>query len=164
MWFVRLRLQLKRQTQAMTAEQTHPTRKAAPTVETITALVHGFYADVRQDPLLGPVFEQALHGRWDGHLQRLVDFWSTVALGTRSFRGDVFGKHMALEGVTPAHFAAWVALWQKHTQQLFAPDVARDLQVAAHGIARNLFRGYFGSDPGFIERRPDGHHATNQQA
>lgn len=130
---------------------------AAPTVETITALVHGFYADVRQDPLLGPVFEHALHGRWDAHLQRLVDFWSTVALGTRSFRGDVFSKHMALEGVTPAHFAAWVGLWKKHTEQLFAPDVARDLQVAAHGIARNLFRGYFGSEPGFIARHPDGH-------
>ena len=164
MWFVRLRLQLKRQTQAMNAQQPHPTQKAAPSGETITALVHGFYADVRQDPLLGPVFEQALHGRWDAHLQRLVDFWSTVALGTRSFRGDVFGKHMALEGVTPAHFAAWVALWQKHTAQLFAPDVARDLQVAAHGIARNLFRGYFGSDPGFIERRPDDHQATDPSA
>ena len=148
----------------MNAEQPDPTPNAAPSVETITALVHGFYADVRQDPLLGPVFEQALYGRWDVHLQRMVDFWSTVALGTRSFSGNVFGKHMALEGVTPAHFAAWVALWKKHTEQLFAPDVARDLQVAAHGIARNLFRGYFGSDPGFMERRPDAHHATDQQA
>lgn len=121
-----------------------------PSVESITRLVHGFYGDVRKDPLLGPVFEKALHGRWDAHLQRLVDFWSTVALGTRSFRGDVFGKHMALEGVTPAHFAAWVGLWQQHTARLFAPEVAQALQVAAHGIARNLFRGYFGSDPAFV--------------
>ena len=68
---------------------------APPSVESITRLVHGFYGDVRQDPLLGPVFEKALHGQWDAHLQRLVDFWSTVALGTRSFKGDVFGKHMA---------------------------------------------------------------------
>jgi len=78
---------------------------APPSVESITQLVHGFYDDVRQDPLLGPVFEKALHGQWDAHLQRLVDFWSTVALGTRSFKGDVFGKHMALEGCgssTPA--------------------------------------------------------------
>lgn len=120
-----------------------------PSVETITLLVHGFYADVRGDPLLGPVFNEALHDRWDAHLARLVDFWSTVALGTRSFRGNVFGKHMELEGVTPAHFAAWVGLWQRHTDRLFAPDVARELQVVAHGIARNLFRGYFGNDPAF---------------
>ena len=30
-----------------------------PTTDSITALVHGFYADVRADPLLGPVFEEA---------------------------------------------------------------------------------------------------------
>lgn len=106
--------------------------------------------------MLGPVFDKALDGRWDAHLQRLVDFWSTVALGTRGFKGDVFAKHMALEGVTPAHFAAWVGLWQRHTNDLFVPGVAQDLQVAAHGIARNLFRGYFSSDPAFASPRDDG--------
>lgn len=120
-----------------------------PSPDSIAQLVHGFYADVRADPLLGPVFEKALHGRWDAHLQRLVDFWSTVALGTRSFKGDVFGKHMALDGVTPAHFAAWVRLWQLHTTRLFAPEAAQQLQLAAHGIARNLFRRYFGEAPSF---------------
>lgn len=127
-----------------------------PDLQTITQLVHDFYGDVRRDPLLGPVFDKALDGRWDAHLQRLVDFWSTVALGTRSFKGDVFAKHMALEGVTPAHFAAWVGLWQRHTNDLFVPGVAQDLQVAAHGIARNLFRGYFSSDPAFASPRDDG--------
>ena len=135
-----------------------PAMHAVPTLESITQLVHGFYGDVRNDPLLGPVFEKALHGHWDAHLQRLVDFWSTVALGTRSFRGDVMGKHMVLEGVTPAHFAAWVRLWQLHTNRLFAPDVARDLQAAAHGMARNLFRGYFGSAPPFAAPPPHGGH------
>lgn len=124
-----------------------------PTADTIAQLVQGFYADVRLDPLLGPVFERALHGQWDTHLQRLVDFWSTVALGTRSFKGDVFGKHMVLTGVTPAHFAAWTGLWQQHTNRMFAPDVARELQAAAHGIARNLFRGYFGHEPAFAAPR-----------
>ena len=133
-----------------------PSLNLAASAETITQLVHGFYADVRQHALLGPVFEQAIGDRWDAHLQRLVDFWSTVALGTRSFRGDVFGKHMALQGITPAHFAAWVGLWQAHTQRLFTPEVARELQVVAHGIARNLFRGYFGSEPAFAPPR-DGH-------
>ena len=116
----------------------------APTPESIAQLVHGFYADVRRDPLLGPVFENALYGQWDTHLQRLVDFWSSVALGTRSFKGDVFGKHMAVDGVAPEHFAVWLRLWGQHTERVFAPEVARELQTVAHGIARNLFRGYFG--------------------
>ena len=124
---------------------------AEPNVESLTALVHGFYADVRADALLGPVFDAALHDRWEPHLARMVDFWSTVALGSKSFKGNVYAKHMALTGVTPAHFAAWVRLWGEHTERRFAPEVAQELQVAAHGIARNLFQGYFGSKPVFAQ-------------
>ena len=98
-----------------------------PSVESLTELVHGFYAAVRADALLGPVFENALRDRWEPHLARMVDFWSTVALGSKRFRGNVFGKHMALQGVTPAHFAVWVRLWGEQTERLFAPEVAREL-------------------------------------
>ena len=120
-----------------------------PTVQSLTELVHSFYADVRADPLLSPVFEEALRDRWEPHLARMVDFWSTVALGSKRFRGNVFTKHMALQGVTPAHFAAWVRLWGEHTNRVFTPEVAQELQLAAHGIARNLFQGYFGTQPTF---------------
>lgn len=106
--------------QTRTTVAGHPPAQA-PDLQAITTLVHGFYRDVRQDPLLGPVFEKALHGHWDEHLQRLVDFWSTVALGTRSFKGDVLGKHMALGSITPAHFAAWVRMWQRHTELCLHP-------------------------------------------
>ena len=123
-----------------------------PDARAITRLVHGFYADVRADALLGPVFEQAIGAHWDAHLARMVDFWSTVALGARSYRGNVMDRHMRLQGVTPAHFAAWVRLWAGHTNRLFDPDTARHLQQVAHGIGRNLFRGYFGEGPRFEAR------------
>lgn len=126
--------------------------RQAPNAESLTKLVHSFYADVRADALLGPVFEEALRDRWEPHLGRMVDFWSTVVLGSKSFSGNVFAKHMALQGVTPAHFAAWVRLWGEHTDRLFEPDVARELQIVAHGIARNLFQGYFGTRPVFAHR------------
>jgi len=122
-----------------------------PDSDSVTRLVHEFYADVRADPLLGPVFDGAIGDRWDTHLPRMVSFWSTVMLGARSFQGNVFGKHMALEGVAPAHFAAWLGLWKKHTERLFAPEVAQEFQFVAHGIARNLFRGFFGVFPDTIE-------------
>ena len=51
-----------------TRSSDRPAAHAPPSVESITQLVHGFYGDVRQDPLLGPVFEKALHGQWDTHL------------------------------------------------------------------------------------------------
>ena len=124
-----------------------------PTPPTQTAdirtLVHGFYAEARQDPLLGPVFERALKDRWDAHLARMVDFWSTVLLGSKSFRGDVFKKHMALRGLTPAHFAAWTRLWQQHTARCLPPALAEQAQRAAHGIACQLYTGYFDERPAF---------------
>ena len=128
------------------------TERGPVTRERLSDLVHSFYADVRADPLLGPVFEKALAERWEPHLERMVEFWSTVALGTKSFRGNVFGKHMALADVTPAHFTAWVKLWGHHTERLFEADAARELQFTAHGIARNLFQGYFGTLPTFAHR------------
>jgi hemoglobin len=34
-------------------------------------------------------------------------------------------------------------LWIVHTQAMFDPATARQLQEVARGIARNLYRGYF---------------------
>ena len=126
-------------------------------LDSITALVHGFYADVRADPLLGPVFAQAIGAHWDAHLARMVDFWSTVALGSKRYRGNVAARHLALEGITPAHFAAWVRLWARHTDARFAPETARQLQQAAHGVARNLFRVCLGQPPAFVQAHDHAH-------
>lgn len=113
-------------------------------------LIDDFYADVRADDGLGPVFDAAIGDRWDAHLPRMVEFWSTVTLGTRSFRGDVFGKHMAVDGVEPEHFERWLTLWVRHTNRLFAPADAVELQQMALGVARNLYRGFFGRIPEFV--------------
>ena len=42
-------------------------------------LIPAFYARVRDDALLGPVFNQAI-GDWPHHLDKLVAFWSSVML------------------------------------------------------------------------------------
>jgi hemoglobin len=126
-------------------------------LDSITALVHGFYADVRADPLLGPVFTQAIGAHWDAHLARMVDFWSTVALGSKRYRGNVAARHLALEGITPAHFAAWVRLWAEHTDARFPPAIAQQLQQTAHGVARNLFRVCLGQPPAFVQAHGHSH-------
>jgi hemoglobin len=41
----------------------------------ISRLVRGFYARVRTDELLGPVFAARI-ANWEPHLQRMCDFWS----------------------------------------------------------------------------------------
>lgn len=120
------------------------TLEATVTPESIRLLVDTFYARVQQDEVLAPVFDKALHGDWAGHLPRMVEFWSTVLLGTRSFQSNVFGKHMALDGVTPEHFVRWLSLFKDTVTQLFDESTACEILLVADRIAGSLQLGYFG--------------------
>jgi hemoglobin len=110
----------------------------------ISTLVHEFYDAVRADPVLFPVFDQAIGANWSPHLDRMVDLWSTVMLGTKQFQGNVFGKHMLLDGITHDHFTRWLALFTATSKRLFAPAVADEFQATAARIARSLEYGFFG--------------------
>lgn len=111
---------------------------------TIAALVHDFYDDVRRDSALQPVFDKAIGANWGPHLERMVDFWSTVMLGTHEFRGNVYGTHMQIHGVEPEHFRHWLALFEASARRLFAPALADEFLVVARRIAGSLQYGFFG--------------------
>lgn len=113
--------------------------------ESVSALVHDFYDGVRADPELGPLFDGVIGDHWEPHLARMVEFWSTVMLGSREFQGNVFGKHMALNGVTPGHFERWLALFEAAARRRFAPAVADEFVVNARRIAASLQYGFFGT-------------------
>ena len=61
-----------------------PIRSVPPGLDEagIRALVHGFYAKVRQDAELGPIFDRVIGDDWDNHLAKMCDFWSSVMLTT----------------------------------------------------------------------------------
>lgn len=54
--------------------------------DVLHALVHRFYDKVRVDPLLGPIFDARI-ADWGPHLDRMVAFWSSVALMTGRYHG-----------------------------------------------------------------------------
>jgi hemoglobin len=110
----------------------------------ITALVHEFYDAVRAEPELGPVFNAAIGDNWGPHLARMVDFWSTVMMGTKEFQGNVFGTHMQLSGIEPQHFRRWLALFEATATRLFTPALAAEFLVVARRIAASLQYGFFG--------------------
>lgn len=116
----------------------------AITEPSLTRLVYRFYADVRADDLIGPVFEASLHDQWDTHLPRMVQFWSTMLLGTRDFSGNVYGKHMALDGIETEHFKRWLTLFRRTVEHLFDPAPAETILSIADRIAASLQLGYFG--------------------
>jgi hemoglobin len=52
----------------------------------IERLVRSFYARVRDDGILGPIFAAKIE-EWEAHLQKMFAFWSSVALMTGRYHG-----------------------------------------------------------------------------
>lgn len=100
----------------------------------IDRVVRAFYARVRRDPLLAPVFEAAI-ADWEPHLRRIAAFWSSVALMTGRYHGRPVGKHLPLP-IGTAHFDRWLALWEETAAALCPPAGAAHLAEAARRIAR----------------------------
>ena len=61
----------------------------------IDALVEGFYARVREDGLIGPIFADRITD-WGPHLAQMKLFWSSVALSTGVYQGRPMPKHLPL--------------------------------------------------------------------
>ncbi len=105
------------------------------TEEDIKTLVHRFYAKVRKDELLAPVFNAVIKDNWDEHLARMCDFWSTLLLYTRKYMADPMVKHMPLP-IEPEHFERWLLLFGQTVDESFAGDLATDAKRRAGNIAR----------------------------
>jgi hemoglobin len=116
----------------------------AITPSTIVQLVDTFYSRVREDAILGPVFEARLAGHWDEHMPRMVAFWTKVLLDTGEFQGNVFGKHMALSGIGKEHFVRWLTLFRMTAIEVFGLEGAEPAIVVANRIASSLQLGFFG--------------------
>jgi hemoglobin len=109
----------------------------------ISRLVDHFYARVRHDPELGPVFQRAIGAEWDAHLDKLRRFWSAVMLRSGAYHGDPFTAHLRLPGLTPAMFDAWLGLFEASCRDLFPEDTAQAFMDRAQRIARSLRMGLF---------------------
>ena len=119
-----------------------PTAPAALcTEEEIQTLVHQFYAKVRRDPELGPIFNGHIDD-WPHHLQKLVDFWSGVLLRTGRFSGAPMPKHAALPGLRAELFHHWLKLWRETADEQGNAAMAQVAVSTAARIAQSLWMGY----------------------
>ncbi|PWR22131.1 group III truncated hemoglobin [Zavarzinia compransoris] len=105
--------------------------------EGLRRLVAAFYARVRLDAELGPIFNGAI-ADWPAHLATLGDFWSSVMHAGGRYRGNPLAAHLKHAAtITPAHFERWLALWQATAEEV-APEAAGALQAKARRIAESL--------------------------
>lgn len=100
---------------------------------TLSRLVQVFYDRVRSDPLLGPVFAERITD-WGGHLERMADFWSSVALMTGRYHGAPMAMHLRLP-LDGAHFDRWLHLFWQTARELCPPAGADRVTERAERIA-----------------------------
>ena len=106
----------------------------------IHELVHAFYARVRDDQMLGPIFNAAVMN-WDEHLEKLCEFWSSVTLMSGRYKGTPMTAHAALPNLTGAHFDRWLELFNATARERCLPDAAALFIDRAGRIAQSLELG-----------------------
>lgn len=116
----------------------------------IGRLVQAFYARVREDSLLGPVFESRVED-WDLHLGRMCTFWSSVALMSGDYHGNPMARHLPLP-IDAQHFDRWLALFEATAAEICPPAAAAHFIERAQRIAQSLELG-IASSRGMLLRR-----------
>ncbi len=114
------------------------------TADEIDTVVTEFYARVREDETLAPVFFQSLPPLpkvWMEHEEKIAAFWRNAILFERSYSGNPQKVHGEREAVEPEHFAVWLALFDEVLKEKLHPEQAAAWSNLAHRIGRGLKMG-----------------------
>lgn len=106
--------------------------------EDVSLLVRTFYAKIRKDELLGPIFNGIITD-WETHLELLTDFWETNLFFNRKYFGNPMHVHVDVDNkcnntINEMHFGTWINLWVLTIDELF------DTQDERAQIAKNRAR------------------------
>lgn len=136
----------------------HPTGRLVPAAldeAMVAAVVERFYAQVRRDDLIGPVFNRVIpEAHWPQHIATITDFWSSMLLGTGRYMGRPMPKHLAIPELTDAHFARWLKLFRATAEAQCPADVAALFTDRAQRIAYNFrmrIAQFRGQDPAAVK-------------
>lgn len=104
----------------------------------IRRLVDTFYAKVRRDAVLGPIFDTAIGDRWDEHLPKMYDFWSSIMCMTGRYKGKPVPAHARHKTIRAEHFETWLGLFRETAHEVCEPEVAAMFVTRAERIAESL--------------------------
>jgi len=103
----------------------------------IRLLVDSFYAKVKTDDLLGPIFLQKLGNNWEQHLDVMYKFWGMALLGENGYSGHPLSKHLTLP-IDETHFNRWLNLFLKTLTEHFEGPVTGEAMKKTNLIARTF--------------------------
>ena len=109
-----------------------------PTEAQLARLVDAFYARVRADDMLGPLFNSAVDD-WSEHLEKLAGFWSSVMLTSGRYKGNPVAAHAKhADAIRPEMFDRWLMLWSETAGEILPPADAELIRLKAERIAESL--------------------------
>jgi len=125
---------------------------AGITVPVVRGVIVAFYAKVRRDPVLGPVFENIVGDHWDAHVEKVCSFWFYVTRLDRSYNArDFMPAHVKHPTIQTALLPIWLRLFRQTAKELCTADVADALidiaERMAVSIEMSLTRRDSGEDP-----------------
>ena len=113
------------------------------TEELLSILVDRFYAKVRGDEVLGPIFNGAI-ADWPEHLEKLSAFWSSVMLTSGRYKGNPMASHLKHKGaIRPEMFDRWLELWRQTALETLDEHGGANVIAKAERIAESLQLGMF---------------------
>lgn len=97
--------------------------KDIESLDEIKVLVNNFYDRIREDSLLGPIFNGIIQDRWPEHLEKMYRFWQTVLLEEHTYYGSPFPPHAKMP-INKQHFDHWIGLFSETVDSLYVGEKA----------------------------------------
>lgn len=118
--------------------------KGGVTRADIEKLLPHFYASVRHNERLGPIFHKHVgltDPEWAPHLAKIGNFWANVMLKERAYHGNPMQVHLCIPEIRPEDFDIWLGLFDQAAQDVLTPEKADAFSILAHRIGRSLAMG-----------------------
>jgi hemoglobin len=109
------------------------------TDELVARLLAAFYAKVRRDPELAPVFEGIISHGWPAHMKRIESFWRTALRLSRGYHGpDFMPAHLKHSAIRAEQVDRWLVLFAETVDEIAPPSLRARFLHVAQAMAENL--------------------------
>ncbi len=104
----------------------------------IRRLIEAFYAKVRQDAVLGPVFNDIVED-WDAHVEKVCAFWRYAARLDRGYNShDFMPAHVRHAQIQAALLPQWLLLFRRTAREICTDEAATILVDIAERMAESI--------------------------
>lgn len=109
----------------------------------VSKLVVAFYEKIKQDQVLGPIFNGMILN-WDAHLEHLTTFWESSLFISKKLEhryvGNPLDVHVNVDAYTnhainEMHFGIWLNYWSQTVDLLYCGENAEMAKRRARKMA-----------------------------